>query len=398
MELLNALVAGLVVGGAYALLALGVSLIFSTTGVLNFAQAAFAMLAAYVYSWASGEQDWSPVRGRHLRRGRRHRLRAGRRAGRRAAHQRLLARHQMMATVAVLAVTQGLMLQLFGFQPKIAERLAPSGSVYIGDLGISYQQILLLVVTTILCARPGRLPAPDPPGPGRAGRRPEPHRRPHLRHPPQPDRPSELAHRVVPGLGGRCADRPADHHLHRDVPRPAAQGPGRHPFRRPGRADPGRRRRHHAWGRWSRSPPPSPTFPAAASWSCSCSSWRCSCSGANWPEDLTAAPSLRDTTAARPLGPGAVRAPRRDRLGRASRGSPTRSGVPSAWWPSSTPSCRSAWSCSSAGAGSCPSCTAPLSGSAPSASPGTSTGSTCPWSWPSSWPASPARPSPGSSR
>ena len=64
MELLNALVAGLVVGGAYALLALGVSLIFSTTGVLNFAQAAFAMLAAYVYSWATasrtGRRCWPP--------------------------------------------------------------------------------------------------------------------------------------------------------------------------------------------------------------------------------------------------------------------------------------------------------------------------------------------------
>jgi len=42
----NALIAGLVVGGSYSLMAVGISLIFSTTGVLNLAHAGFAMEAA----------------------------------------------------------------------------------------------------------------------------------------------------------------------------------------------------------------------------------------------------------------------------------------------------------------------------------------------------------------
>jgi branched-chain amino acid transport system permease protein len=150
VDLLNALVAGTVVGGAYALLALGVSLIFSTTGVLNFAQAAFAMVAAYVYSWGSADQGWAPVVaaavavavstawGLVVERGVVRRIRESSPAT------------KMMATVAVLAVTQGVMLQMFGFQPKIARRLAPDGSVQLGNLGISYQQILVLVTAAVL--------------------------------------------------------------------------------------------------------------------------------------------------------------------------------------------------------------------------------------------------------
>jgi branched-subunit amino acid ABC-type transport system permease component len=150
LELSNALVAGLVVGGAYALLALGVSLIFSTTGVLNFAQAAFAMLAAYIYSWGSADQNWAPIVAAVVA------VTIATAYG--LVVERLVVRRisgsspatKMMATVAVLAVTQGVVLQLFGFQPKIARRLAPEGSVYLGDLGISYQQILVIVTAAVL--------------------------------------------------------------------------------------------------------------------------------------------------------------------------------------------------------------------------------------------------------
>ncbi|MGH8999087.1 MAG: ABC transporter permease [Acidimicrobiia bacterium] len=150
MDILNALVAGIVVGGAYALLALGVSLIFSTTGVLNFAQAAFAMLAAYVFSWASSEQGWNAwaAAGAAVAVGTLYGLVVERLVVRRISSASPATR--MVATVAVLAVTQGVMLQLFGFQPKLAQRLAPDGSVFIGSLGIDHQQILVLVVVAVL--------------------------------------------------------------------------------------------------------------------------------------------------------------------------------------------------------------------------------------------------------
>ena len=55
----EALVNGVVVGGVSALLAVGISQIFAVTGVLNFAHAGFAMLAAYLYSWLAVDQGWS---------------------------------------------------------------------------------------------------------------------------------------------------------------------------------------------------------------------------------------------------------------------------------------------------------------------------------------------------
>lgn len=45
-DLLQLIVAGLAVGAIYALIALGFTLIFAATGVLNFAQGEFAMLGA----------------------------------------------------------------------------------------------------------------------------------------------------------------------------------------------------------------------------------------------------------------------------------------------------------------------------------------------------------------
>lgn len=152
LELFQALVAGAVVGGSYALLALGVSLIFSTTGVLSFAQAAFAMLAAYFYSWATAEKGWDPILAAVLAVaiGTSYGLLVERVVVRRISNAPTVTR--LVATVAVLAVTQGVVLQLFGFQPKAAEPLTANGSIFIGDLGISYQQVLVVSATAVMVA------------------------------------------------------------------------------------------------------------------------------------------------------------------------------------------------------------------------------------------------------
>ena len=47
-EFLNILVGGLVTGAVYALLAVGFSLVFNVTGVLNLAQGAFVAMGALV--------------------------------------------------------------------------------------------------------------------------------------------------------------------------------------------------------------------------------------------------------------------------------------------------------------------------------------------------------------
>lgn len=150
MDIANALTSGVIVGSAYALLAIGVALIFSTTGVLNFAHAAFAMLAAYVYSWASGDQEWHVVLAAALAVavGTGYGLVVERLVVRRLAGSSAASR--LVATLAVLAVTQGIVLQLFGFQPTIARRLVPDGSVHVGTLGIDHQQLVVVGVTIVL--------------------------------------------------------------------------------------------------------------------------------------------------------------------------------------------------------------------------------------------------------
>src|SRR5207245_2950349 len=53
-----AFINGIAVGGVAALLAVGISQIFTTSGVLNFAHAGFAMVAAYLYAWLAATEHW----------------------------------------------------------------------------------------------------------------------------------------------------------------------------------------------------------------------------------------------------------------------------------------------------------------------------------------------------
>ncbi len=52
---MDLLVGGLAIGGVYALLAIGVVLVFRATGVVNFAQGEVMMVAAYSYALAAGQ-------------------------------------------------------------------------------------------------------------------------------------------------------------------------------------------------------------------------------------------------------------------------------------------------------------------------------------------------------
>lgn len=150
MTYLSAIISGIVVGGAYSLLAVGVSLIFSTTGVLNFAHAGLAMVAAYLYGWLGTQLEIAPplaalatvgavtllgVVIEHL-------------VMRRAAEASAITR--LMATLGVLALLQGLVLQFFGFSPQVARPLMPAGSVSLGTTGITYQQIAVFVAAVVL--------------------------------------------------------------------------------------------------------------------------------------------------------------------------------------------------------------------------------------------------------
>jgi branched-chain amino acid transport system permease protein len=59
--LLQAVVGGLLVGGIYACMAVGLSVVFGVMNILNIAHAAFALLAAYLAFWASKLWGVDPI-------------------------------------------------------------------------------------------------------------------------------------------------------------------------------------------------------------------------------------------------------------------------------------------------------------------------------------------------
>jgi sulfate-transporting ATPase len=146
----NTALVGLLAGGAYALVAVSITLMFRSTGVLSFAHAAFAAVGAYVYADLAGAKAWPrplaavvalsvtvaygllverfairPVRG--------------------ASHTT-----KLIATLGVLAFTTGLLLQVYGFEPTSSPLLLPDRTVRIGDLRVTYQQLAVILIAAIL--------------------------------------------------------------------------------------------------------------------------------------------------------------------------------------------------------------------------------------------------------
>lgn len=141
---LNAALAGVFTGGAYALIAVSITLLYRSTGVLSFAHAAFAAVGAYLYVDFAGEGWPRPL--------------AGSAAVivvvgyglvvERVAMRPLAAAPpatRLIGTLGVLTFTSGCLLWLYGFSPITAPLLLPDGAVHLGDVVVSYQQIAVLV-------------------------------------------------------------------------------------------------------------------------------------------------------------------------------------------------------------------------------------------------------------
>ena len=140
----EAFINGIAVGGVAALLAVGISQIFTVTGVLNFAHAGFAMIAAYLYAWLTADQGWS----------------VGAAALGAVAVVTLLGTlaeaivlrrlasaaftTKVITTLGLYVLMQGITLQVFGFDPRVAPLLL-TGGIDIGGTTASYQQIAILV-------------------------------------------------------------------------------------------------------------------------------------------------------------------------------------------------------------------------------------------------------------
>src|SRR5439155_1695112 len=138
-----AFINGIAVGGVAALLAVGISQIFTTSGVLNFAHAGFAMVAAYLYAWLAATEHW-PVGWAALATVVIVSL-LGTLAEwlvlRRLADAPFIAK--VIVTLGLYVFMQGATLQLFGFDPKKAPLLF-HGGVSIGATVAAYQQLAIL--------------------------------------------------------------------------------------------------------------------------------------------------------------------------------------------------------------------------------------------------------------
>ncbi len=137
---------GIFTGAVYSLVAVTITLMYRSTGVLSFAHAAFAMLGAYLYTDFSVTYGWpawsaaivavlaTVVYGLVVERV------VIRPVARAAPTVKLI------ATLAVLALTTGVVVLLFGSEPQRSPLLLPDRNVTIGSVSFSYQQFAIFLI------------------------------------------------------------------------------------------------------------------------------------------------------------------------------------------------------------------------------------------------------------
>lgn len=142
---LNGIISGLVAGGAYSLVAISITLIYRTTGVLSFAHAGFALVAAFLYGELLGPLPKLAAAFVALALTVVYGLAVERVALRPVRNSSGTIR--LIATLGVLSFSSGLMLVAFGADPSHKPLLlTPDRSVRIGSLSVGYQQLLIFVL------------------------------------------------------------------------------------------------------------------------------------------------------------------------------------------------------------------------------------------------------------
>lgn len=147
--LLQVITAGLATGSVYALIALGIVLIYKCSGVVNFGQGGYAMLGAY-FTYALTRAGLSPILavvGSVLMM-----------AGVGAATEFVLLRRMLKASVvAVMMVTLGLLilfrafcLALWGPDQIAFPQLFPAGSVQLAGILITYNYLAAAALALML--------------------------------------------------------------------------------------------------------------------------------------------------------------------------------------------------------------------------------------------------------
>lgn len=145
---LEAGISGLFTGAGYALIAVTITLMYRSTGVLSFAHAAFAALSAYLYIDLVDSGFTRPVAAA---------LAVGAATVYGLVVERVVIRPvraadpgtRLIATLGVLTFTSSMLLWHYGFSPVSAELLLPDESVTIANVSISYQKLAVLGVAAV---------------------------------------------------------------------------------------------------------------------------------------------------------------------------------------------------------------------------------------------------------
>jgi branched-chain amino acid transport system permease protein len=157
MLYLNGAIIGIFAGAAYSLVAVSITLMFRSTGVLSFAHAAFAMVGAYTYADFAGDKGWpGPVAALTslcitVAFG----LLVERIAIRPVSNAS--SSTKLIVTLGILSATTGMVLQIYGFAPISSPLLLPDEFITIGDLRFSYQQVAVLVAAGVLAVALGAM-------------------------------------------------------------------------------------------------------------------------------------------------------------------------------------------------------------------------------------------------
>lgn len=150
MDLLVILVSGLLVGGIYALVAVGLNLVFGVIRVVNFAHGEFVMLGMYGAYLASEVWGLDPYISSWLLV-----MPAGFLLGmliQRLVIQRLLDEHlmQMFATFGLIIVFQNIVLSMTRGEPKTVRTQASNSTFDLLDVAVSVPRFIILVVAGVL--------------------------------------------------------------------------------------------------------------------------------------------------------------------------------------------------------------------------------------------------------
>lgn len=148
MTYLNGVLVGIFTGGAYALVAVSITLMYRSTGFLSFAHAGFASLGAYVYADFAGPKGYPRPLAALIAIGLTTVFGLGTERVLRPVRNAPAAT-KMIATLGIVQLITALILIFYGFAPTSAPLLLPDGSVVIGSLRISYQQTAVLVIAAV---------------------------------------------------------------------------------------------------------------------------------------------------------------------------------------------------------------------------------------------------------